>query len=79
MAVALNGRGRATSLLLCSLCTSALLLTGFDAGAQVADAIRRNVLLGSSAIGIAAAFGLAVGARKIEDIGFEEVRAGSPA
>ena len=49
------------------------MLTGFDAGAQVADAIRRNVLLGSSAIGIAAAFGLAVGARKIEDMGFEEV------
>jgi len=55
------------------------LLTGFDAGAQVADAIRRNVLLGSSAIGIAAAFGLAVGARKIEDMGFEEVRSRSPA
>jgi len=44
----------------------------------VADAIRRNVLLGSSAIGIAAAFGLAVGARKIEDMGFEEVRSREP-
>ena len=54
------------------------MLTGFDAGAQVADAIRRNVLLGSSAIGIAAAFGLAVGARKIEDMGFEEVRSREP-
>lgn len=39
---------------------------------QVADAIRRNVLLGSSGIGIAAAYGLACGARKLEDIGFEE-------
>jgi hypothetical protein len=39
---------------------------------QVADAIRRNTLLGSSAIGIAAAYGLACGAKKLEDIGFEE-------
>lgn len=39
---------------------------------DVADAIRRNTLLGSSAIGIAAAYGLACGARKLEDIGFEE-------
>lgn len=39
---------------------------------QVADAIRRNTLLGSSIIGIAAAYGLACGARKLEDIGFEE-------
>ena len=31
---------------------------------QVADAIRRNVVMGSSAIGILAAFGLALGARR---------------
>ena len=45
---------------------------------QVADAIRRNTLLGSSAIGLAAAYGLACGARKLEDIGFEEVRERPP-
>lgn len=39
---------------------------------QVADAIRRNVVMGSSAIGILAAFGLALGARGIEEHAFEE-------
>jgi methylthioribose-1-phosphate isomerase len=47
-------------------------LIRFSPSVQVADAIRRNVLLGSSGIGIAAAYGLACGARKLEDIGFEE-------
>jgi hypothetical protein len=46
----------------------------YHARHQVADAIRRNSVVGSSAIGITAAFGLALGAQKLQDEAtFEEV------
>ena len=43
-------------------------------GLQVADAIRRNTVLGSPAIGALAAMGLAMGATQIDEVVFKEVR-----